>query len=304
MIVAALSENSYKQYDTALRRWWFFCNKRDLNPFVTNIPEVAGFLAEEFNRGLGSGSLNSFRSAIALIQGPHVGEDPRIKRMFKGIYNLKPSLPKYDLVWDPQIILDHFSEKQDNEFLSLKDLSKKLITLLAIITSHRVQTYSLIKRENIEVKPQKIVIKIPDRIKTSGPNKSQPVLFLPFYEANCKVCAASTLVFYLKKTQNLCRNASNLFISFKNPFKEVGSQTLSRWISETLKEAGVNTDIFTAHSTRHASSSTAKNKGISIDLIRKTAGWSEASLTFARFYDRQVISRVDQCSFADAIYNS
>lgn len=87
---------------------------------------------------------------------------------------------------------------------------------------------------------------------------------------------------------------------FKKPFGSVSAQTLSRWIKFVLGKSGLDTSIFTAHSTRHASTSAASRKGINVDLIRKTAGWSEASNVFASFYNRPLMSYQ---SFAEAILN-
>lgn len=55
-------------------------------------------------------------------------------------------------------------------------------------------------------------------------------------------------------------------------------------------ESGVDTNTFDAYSTRHASTSSAKISGVNIDAIRKAAGWTERSSTFARFYDRRMIT--------------
>ena len=171
-------------------------------------------------------------------------------------------------------------------------LSKKLITLLALVTGHRIQTLSLIDIRNIIVKVSLIEIKIPERIKTSKPGRSQPVLILPFFKKNPNICPAKTLQCYLKRTENLRKNITVLFISFKKPFKKASTQTLSRWVKDVLRESGIDTDIFSAHSTRHASTSAAKRKGINIDVIRKSAGWTENSSTFTKFYDRPLVQDV------------
>ncbi|KAJ8909800.1 hypothetical protein NQ315_015320 [Exocentrus adspersus] len=52
-----------------------------------------------------------------------------------------------------------------------------------------------------------------------------------------------------------------------------------------LSESGIDTGQFKPHSTRHAATSAAFRKGISMDIICKAAGWSQTS-TFARFYNR------------------
>ncbi|KAJ8680274.1 hypothetical protein QAD02_016061 [Eretmocerus hayati] len=126
--------------------------------------------------------------------------------------------------------------------------------------------------------------------------------FLPYFSKNEKICAAETLETYLDKTKNSRDNVKNLFISFKRPFKPVSTQTLSRWVKNSLKTSGIDTSIFSAHFTRHASTSAAKRQGIDIDTLRKTAGWTKASRTFARFYDLQL--SVDDRAFANAVLKS
>lgn len=81
-----------------------------------------------------------------------------------------------------------------------------------------------------------------------------------------------------------------MFISFKKPFKKVSANTISRWIKKTLELSGIDITVFSAHSTRHATTSAAYKKGVNIDVIRRTAGWTGESTTFARFYNRPIIN--------------
>lgn len=71
-----------------------------------------------------------------------------------------------------------------------------------------------------------------------------------------------------------------------------------------MKESGIDTEVFSAHSTRHASTSAAHRRGISLDLIKRCAGWSGNSLVFSKFYDRPLTSNCDEGAFAEAIYDS
>lgn len=304
IILASLANSTIKQYNTALKKWWSFCCQLKINPFYSEISDVAKFLALEFKGGAAEGTLNSYRSAISLIQESAIGEDATLKRLFKGFHNLKPSQPKYDVTWDPQIVLNHISSLPDNDDLSLLQLSCKLLSLLAIITAHRMQTFSLIEVNNIEIKDSEnlILIKIPRRIKTSGKNRLQPLLRLPYFKENTKICTAATLKSYLDRTKVIRGKEKFLFLSCKKPHKRVTTDTLSRWVSQTLAGAGLNTDIFTAHSTRHASTSAAKRNGINLDTIRKRSSWTENSSTFAKFYDRPLGEPQDV--FAKAIVNA
>lgn len=231
-ILASLKVSTYKQYDSALKKWWRFCTENNCNPYSAEVPQVVKFLAAQCKNGAAHGSLNSTRSAISLILGPHIGEDFRVKRFFQGVFNSNPPRPKYNITWDPKIVLDYFKREAHNEELDLERLTKKLITLLAVITAHRMQTFSLIEVVNIETLSDKIIIKIPKTIKTSGKNRMQPVLVIPFFKEDCKVCAGKALVSYLDRTGEIRKDSEKfLFISFKKPHKGVNAQTLSRWVT-------------------------------------------------------------------------
>lgn len=231
-------------------------------------------------------------------------DDEKIKRFMKGVFRLRPTAPKYNLTWDPSIVLNFLAQKWPNEGLNLETLSKKTLTLLALATAHRVQTFSLIQMQNIDMSyASEIIIKIPDIIKTSRPNTSQPVLRLPFFNEKPEICPARCIQTYINKTNSLRSLENNtLFISYKKPHSKVSSQTLSHWIKDTLHNSGIDTKIFTAHSTRHSATSTANRLGVSLDVIRKTAGWSDSSCVFAKFYNKEIV--VDCNQFAQAILSS
>lgn len=302
-MMASLSDNSIKQYDTCLKKWFLFCKTNQTDLYVTSVPTVIHFLTQQYESGAQYGTLNSCRSALSLIFDIDLGNDDRIKRFFKGIYRLRPPLPKYNTTWDTSLVLNYLTSWYPNENLNLEKISKKLATLLALTTAHRVQTISKINIINIEVFPNEIQIKIPDLIKTSRVGATQPTLILPFFRDQPAICPAATLNSYLLMTNPLRGSEVHLFIGLKKPHKAVTSQTLSRWIKSVLCNCGIDVSVFTAHSTRHAATSRAHKIGINLDLIRKTAGWSGSSNTFGRFYNRYIVreQHENQKSFANSI---
>lgn len=266
--------------------------------FDYNVPILLEFFTKEFQGGAAYGTLNSLRSALSLLISSELGSDSRVKRFFKGLQNLKPNKPRYDHTWDPEVVLNYLAGL-NNEKISLEVLSKKLAMLLALTTGHRVQTLSLIDTRNIVWNNKGVEIKIPDRIKTTRRNANQPTLFLPHFAEKPEICVVRTLEAYLHRTTDLRPpTCHKLLLAVKKPHHEANPQTLSRWIKGILGESGIDTTIFSAHSTRHASTSAASRKGVSLDVIRKTAGWSSNSDTFARFYDRPLRT---QGLFAKAI---
>lgn len=191
---------------------------------------VISFLTSKFEEGLSYSSLNTTRSAISLILGPHIGTDDRVTRFFKGIFKLRPKKPKYEEVWDPSIVLDYLSNLFPNETLSLQMLTKKLVTILALVAAHRIQTLSLIHIDNIVINDDNISIKIPEIIKTSAPGRSQPNLILPIFKQNISICPATTLKYYLEITREMRQNCKSLIITLRKPYHAASTTTISRWI--------------------------------------------------------------------------
>uniref|UniRef100_A0A1Y1K5T2 Tyr recombinase domain-containing protein n=1 Tax=Photinus pyralis TaxID=7054 RepID=A0A1Y1K5T2_PHOPY len=289
-MIKSLSESTLNQYNSTYKLWWKFCNTKHISPLLGRTEDAIEFLQLLLEQGKYKYStINAHRSALSLILQDKVGEDFRMKRFMRGVAKLRPSAPKYDFTWEPATVLKHLENIATSEDATLKDLSMKLITLLALSTGHRLQSLSLIRIENINITPDQVQILIPDTIKTSGPGKPQPHLQIPFFRTNPNLCVASTLIWYLKRTKGWREsNKGPLFLTFKKPHKKASKQSLSRWVKGTLHAAGIDVTQFKPHSTRHASTSLAKRLGLNIDTIHKSAGWSEKSRTFAKFYDRPV----------------
>lgn len=179
----------------------------------------------------------------------------------------------------------------------------KLITLLVLITGYRVQTFVLVNIDSIVGGDEAIEIRIPDPIKTSGPNRNQPILILPVCRDNRKLCAASALETYLKKTERIRDREKSLFLSFKKPFCKDSSQKLSRWKQDDSKEKRrIHRDIYGAQYTPCLNFGGKKKWRGHIETIRKTAGWMTGSLTFAKFYNLNVVSH--KSAFATSVLKS
>lgn len=300
-MISSLTPSTLKQYNKPLVLWWKFCREKSIDINEASTPQILEFLSTTFKNLNSYGTLNSYRSAISLVISRDIGNDPEIRRFCKGAAVEKPQKPKYNFTWDTSPVLSYLSKLYPNEDISLEELSKKLVTILALITAQRVQTLSKIRLENIKfVGREKAIIFISDRIKTSGRNPIQPTLEIPKFPENQNLCALSTLQNYISRTKQIRGHSDYLILTIKKPHHSAQSQTISRWIKDVLKESGIDTSIFSAHSTRHASTSAAERKGINLDIIRKTAGWTENSNVFARFYNRPIISS----TFASSIINS
>lgn len=101
----------------------------------------------------------------------------------------------------------------------------------------------------------------------------QLILILPFFKEKPSLCVAFVILEYLEITKNLrTENNKKLLISIVKPHNDASFQTIGHWIKSLLNKAGIDTNQFTAYSTRHAAVSAAIKSGLNIDTIRRTAG--------------------------------
>lgn len=68
--------------------------------------------------------MNSHPSALSLLLGNKIGSNEQISRLVKRTYKQRPSLPKYNFIWDPQVVLDYLSEWYPNNNLPLDQINQ------------------------------------------------------------------------------------------------------------------------------------------------------------------------------------
>ena len=121
--------------------------------------------------------------------------------------------------------------------------------VLALGTGQRWQTLVAIKISQISLEANRVLIRIPDKLQTSEPGRSQPLLTLPRFRDQKELCLVSLLSHYLSRTKTLrSQECDSLFITLKRPHKAASSQNIARWLKETLSDCGVRS-AFLAHST-------------------------------------------------------
>lgn len=270
IMLASLSKSTIKQYESSLNQWDSFCRQNKLDFFNPSYDTIIQFLTESFKAGATYGTLNAHRSAISLISKDKIGEHGLIRRFLKGIFRLKPAKPRYQVIWDVSIVLRYLSTLYPLDGLNLKQITLKTAMLLALCTAHRAQTLTSIKINNIVKTPDRIEIKVPEIIKTSGPGRFQPLIVVQTFESKPELCLVKTLLRYLQITEKIRGEVQQLFVTIKRPHKAINTQTFSHWVKSVLRMSEIDTSIFSAHSTRHASTSRAFSRGINLTTIRKT----------------------------------
>ena len=106
----------------------------------------------------------SNRSAISAlhnnIEGRSVGEHPHLSSLVKGVFNNRPPQPKYNFIWDVQLVLDYLKkELPNNSDLSDKLLTFKVTMLLALMPASRVRGLHILDTRFMVKTSQKYVFK-------------------------------------------------------------------------------------------------------------------------------------------------
>lgn len=288
VIMCSWREGTQSKYSSYEKRWFEFCSKQKIDPVHPPINQVLSFLHTLYTEGLRYSAINTARSMLSsfIIQdGVGVGKHVLVKRYLKGVENERPSLPKYSFTWDAGLLIRHYRNSAIND--NLLDLSRKLSSMLAILSGHRArEALSLLDIRNITFEENFAILRIADPLKTSNRFFHNGEIKLPKY-AEKSICPVTTLQDYINSTRPLRNEVTGLFITTTKPHKKASEDTLARWIKHVLEKAGVDISIFSPHSTRSASTSSVMNS-VKLDTILKAGGW-RSERTFATFYNKKIL---------------
>ena len=160
------------------------------------------------------------------------------------------------------MVTKHIRSMGPNDRLPLQDLSHKLAMLMALTRPSRSADLA-----NLDITrrtySQEGVTFLPTALsKQSRQQKHGTEFFFPCYTHDDLLCPVAALMEYESRTNLLRGNHSTLFLGLTKPHKPVYSSTIVRWLKILLGKAGIDTEVFKAHSVLSASTSAAAAAGI------------------------------------------
>ena len=225
-------------------------------------------------------------SVLLPIDNIPVGQHPYIIRLLKGVFNSRPE-------WDLKVVLDTLQKApfEPLKQADLKFVTYKTIFLVAITTFRRFSDLQALRlgEEADKVQNREVTFIRTGLSKQDRPGHVRNKIFVPAFKDSKKLDPKRALFYYLKKTDNLrAQNQLKLFVSIVKPHQPVSTQTISKWIVNTIRMAYDRDIKTTGHSTRAIiGPSWALFKGASMHSILDAADWSKET-TFTRFYLRDV----------------
>ena len=220
-----------------------------------------------------------------------IGEDSRIKRIFRFFWRRRPVFPRYLVTWDIKRVLKFLSTWHPPDKLSFKQLTLKTLALVAITSSDRAQTLEAIDVEFSEINNEGIFFPIYSLLKGSKRNRpvrvvkcirfDEPALDVSHYVV---VYMQRSLIFRVRAVNRGLPKPKNLFLSYATG-KPLRRASIAKYILEVLELAGIDTNCFKAHSTRGSIPSAIASRGSSPEKIMAQGDWKNLG-TFKRFYER------------------
>lgn len=241
-------------YHAAWNSWRSWNVRRGSDPLSGDLTNVLQYLTDVHTDGKSYSLINVHRSMLSgtltLAGGESLGSHPLVIRLLKSCYNLNPPRPRYSHTWDPDLVLEFMKTDPDGDSF----LPHKLATLLALATFMRVSDLAIDKR-SIVFEPDHVHFHLSRPRKTQ--HKGQLQSFKLRKNQSEAICPVRCMGTYIYKT-DVVRNHSNslnLFVGLIKPHSTASSTSIAHWIKTYLSRAGINTSIFSAHSTRSAAAS-------------------------------------------------
>ena len=205
---------------------------------------------------------------------------------------MHPPKPRYTHTWDVHLVTKYLDCLGKTKLLPSGLLSIKLAMLFALSCPERASSLVKLDLRHCRVAPDGVFFTLVSPRKRGSPDQLPQAFFASFPHSE-RLCPVGTLRHYLKATRPVFPSSKPdpLFVPYVNPHNPITTPTLSRWLRMVLKNAGINTDIFKAHSVRSPSTTAAVKSNVPLDDVIKMADWSRVS-TFQKF-DNKIILKAN-----------
>jgi len=255
-----------------------------------NIEDVLEFFTKLYLEGKQYSSLCTTRSSLASIihiEGfKTISDHPVISRFIKGVYHLRPPETVKSFIWDTHIVLNYFREKGENNLLTLQEITEKLVMLLILLHGQRVSTIATFDINRMCINENLCTFYPNILLKHERQGRARDSFTYRKYHESV-LCPLRTINHYIEIRRELNLNHSMLLFTIRKPHTPPHKDTICNWIKSLFKKVGLDTNVFTPHSCRSSSTSTAKALKVPMDEILKKGCWTREA-TFRKFYEKEL----------------
>ena len=296
-LLEVAGKRTIKQYNSYWIKFGSWCNRREVGPGNLTVNNFCEFLVGLYDSGLSASTLRFVKSAIFFfLRESHedIVTSDIVSRLIKSFEKTRPTIPRYAVTWDVNLVLDLLKTWYPYTGMSLKMLTLKTCMLIALSSSDRAQTLQLMRHDTCVTTARGVEFPIFSKTKTSRHLRKPRVVVCPRWSdpaLDVDRCVTTymtrTLIHRYKAVKKGLPKPSQLFLSHKTGLP-VARNTISRWLTEVMSMAGIDTSYFTGHSTRVASVSKAKRRGANPNQIIIQGDWTNVT-TFEHHYNREIL---------------
>ena len=170
IVLQSWRDGTRKQYTTYLQQWEQYCCQWEIDTFSATVIQGINFLSELYhNTNLSYTARSALSLAIFPPEGGMFGNHPLVCQLLKGVFTTRPSLPRYQCIWDVAIVLKYLKTLHPPEDQHLRDLTWKVTTLIALLSGQRCQTVHALDISDMQVvKSAKPTVCFPDKQATEN----------------------------------------------------------------------------------------------------------------------------------------
>ena len=196
---ASLRLSTHCKYNNYIKQWTSY------SKIIGHIEgsHVLDLLSGMFDKGHAYSTINSAKCAIATIVHipPYnsLNKHTLINKYTTGVFNLRPPKPKLSFVWDVDILFRYFEQQDDNNSLSDKPLTQKLLILLyCLVLIELVLSNYLVCLTNMVLNDLSVTFILTEVLKHSRKGKTLDKYEYRSY-TDKKLCIISCLREYLTR---------------------------------------------------------------------------------------------------------
>ena len=171
IICASWTAGTEKQYKGVWDKWSGWCHKQQIDLLQASVIQVVELLTDCYHEGKGYSTINTYHSALPTTlcamndDRDSLGSHPLIARLLRGVYILRPPIPRYPSTWDVSNVTDYLKTLAPLHELSFNLLTLKTLMLCAL--AERQQTLSPLHLNFRKESQVSITFVVTDRLKTS-----------------------------------------------------------------------------------------------------------------------------------------
>ena len=302
-IYSSKRSSTNNMYDYRWKSWVDWCIGRQMDPCNPTINGFAEFLIFLHNENFCPATMKGYRSAISTtlkqISKIDFSNESVLSDVVKSFELERPRLRSHFPKWDLTLVLSSLLAPpyEPLEYCGFKELTLKTVFLIAFASGRRRSDVHAFSVTDVQFSDQSVTLfTFPGFLaKNQLPSVLSPAICIPALKGQGDtplLCPVRALRIYLTRVFPRRKNRKRVFIShLENYPKEISSDTVSRWIVQTIRFAYEGSSLelpkVNAHEVRALASSWAWFNKVALEDILRASYWSSEN-SFIRFYLRDI----------------